>query len=435
MGALNLVPIIEKKKCRQRLSDSEIQFWIESLVAGQIPDYQSAALLMAIRLNGMDFDETAALTRAMADSGDRLSFPDYPVLVDKHSTGGIGDKVTIILAPILAACGLPVTMLSGRGLGFSGGTIDKFESLTGVSCNVSGARMRAMLDRCGWANAQASDRIAPADRVLYGLRDVTATVDSIPLITASILSKKIAGGAGYLTMDVKCGASAFMQDEAMARELAENLRTIGGLGGLSVRGVISRMEEPLGRAVGNYLELLESVTYLRVPPDEPLMELVLVLGEIMLEQGGITDNCRERMLQKLADGTALQRLVDYLRFSGAEEAALEGLLADSFANHPRFPLLADRSGVVTAIAGRQVGFLLVDWGAGRRVVTDRLDPLAGVVLEKQVGERVEAGDVLAWIYGTRPHSDPEDAKNKLRACFSLGESGGSESRPIILHSF
>ena len=226
---------------------------------------------MAIRLNGMDFDETLALTQAMADSGEKLTFKGYPVLCDKHSTGGVGDKVTLVLAPLwpLVGCRSPCYRAVDW---FYRGTIDKLQALKGVSCNQAGHRLQEMLDQFGWANAQASKNVVPADRKLYALRDVTGTVDSIPLITASILSKKLAGAPPHLFMDVKCGSSAFMTDLDSAETLAKNLKTIGTMGGLSVRGAITRMEEPLGHAVGNYLELLESVQYLKNPPATPLMD-------------------------------------------------------------------------------------------------------------------------------------------------------------------
>ncbi|MDJ0834916.1 MAG: thymidine phosphorylase [Acidobacteriota bacterium] len=435
---VNLVPLIEKKKVGRSLTDAEIQAWIDAVVAETVPDYQTAALLMAIRLNGMDFDETLALTNAMADSGDRLSFQGYPVLADKHSTGGIGDKVTLILAPIMAAVGLPVTMLSGRGLGFSGGTIDKFESLEGVSCNQGPGAMQAMLDRFGWANAQATERIAPADRILYALRDVTGTVDSIPLITASILSKKLAGGAGCLCMDVKCGTAAFMQDMESARELAGNLKTIGDMGGMNVRGVITRMEEPLGHAVGNYLELLEARDYLKTCPDRPLMELVFALGEVMLAQGGLTNDpgdARARMRKTIDDGSAMDRLERYLVFCGAQPQAMSRLQADSLDKLPRRAVTAERSGMVHAVKGRDIGYLMVDLGAGRKVRSDAIDPLAGLVLARHVNDRVERGQVIAWLYGEKGLREDPEVDRRIRACFEIGEARDALRQPVVLHAF
>ncbi len=436
-SSFDLRPLIEKKKRELALSKSEIESWIRALVAGRIPDYQSAALLMAICLKGMDFDETLALTEAMVASGDRLAFPGYATLGDKHSTGGVGDKVSLILAPMLAAAGLPVTMLSGRGLGHTGGTIDKFESLPGVSCNLDQRQMKEMLDRVGWTNACASQNIVPADRILYALRDVTATVDSIPLITASILSKKIAGGATHLCLDVKCGSGAFMRTKQRAMALSENLRIIGNRSGMAVFGLISRMDEPLGHAVGNYLELLEAVAYLREPHDTPLMRLVYALGVKLLLKTGVektAQNAEQRMRATIQKGAALEKLLDYLRFAGADAAALDRLPRQGFDDLPRRPVLSGRAGEVRALDGYGLGTYLIELGAGRRSRKDRLDYMAGVYLAKHVGDRVEKGDVLAWVYGERGIDGGDAVSERIDGFFSL-DASSKPPKPLILHEF
>lgn len=432
--------VIEKKKLGQTLAREDIDGWIAGVVSGAVPDYQSAALLMAVRLNGMSFSETVDLTRAMTESGDRLVFDGYPVLADKHSTGGVGDKVTLILAPILAAVGLPVTMLSGRGLGFSGGTIDKLESLPGLSCDLDQTAMKGILDELGWTNAKASESVARADRKLYVLRDATETVDSIPLITASILSKKIAGGASHLCLDVKCGSGAFMKTRAQARELAENLVKVGnqiGLEvGLSVAGILSRMDEPLGHAVGNYLELMESVDYLRKVRKTALMELVFALGEKMLVQCGFCSSAeaRARMTQAVEGGEALNRLVGYLRMTGAETGEIEKLMARDFDNPalPRVAVTAERDGYIGAIHGERLGHLMVGLGAGRQKMNDAIDPLAGVLLATQVGDAVKTGEPLLWIYGTRRH-DPSFGRG-LRECFTISGTA-PQPAPVFFEEF
>ena len=437
MRAFNCVRLIEKKKLGGVLSAGEIEAWVEALSAERVPEYQTAALLMAIRLVGMNFDETLALTNAMVASGERLAFTGFPVLADKHSTGGVGDKVTLILAPLLAACGLPVSMLSGRGLGFTGGTIDKFEALQGVSCNQDQPRMQAMLERFGWANAQASKRLVPADRILYRLRDVTATIDSIPLITASILSKKIAGGANRLCLDVKCGRSAFMQDLTAAKDLAHHLQVIGTMGGLTVGGLITHMDEPLGHAVGNYLELLESVHYLKELKNTPLMDLVLRLSAKMLVQGGVCAHSQaaETLLKaRLEDGSALAKLTAYLRFTGGSEAAVDRLLQERFEDFPRVALTAVASGVVTAVNGRRIGDLLIELGAGRKTYRDVIDPMAGVLLNRHLGDRVDRGDVLAWVYGAGFEKQKDGFIAEFRRCYQF--NGTTTPRdPAILHEF
>lgn len=410
---MNMLSILEKKKASRALTADEIRFWIRSVSEQSVPEYQSAALLMAIRLNGMDFEETTALTEAMTDSGDRFQFSGYPVLADKHSTGGIGDKVTLVLAPIMAACGLPMVMLSGRGLGFSGGTIDKFEALPGVKCLFDQDGMQRMLDELGWANSQATTAIAPADRQLYRLRDVTATVDSVPLITASILSKKLAGGASHLVLDVKCGHGAFMEKLERAKQLAGNLQSIGQKSGMQVSGVISRMEEPLGHAVGNYLELMESVHYLKRLHDTPLMELVYELGTRLMLEGGLIEqptDARARMKAVVENGEALDRLVAYLRFCGAEPAALDRLLEDEFAKHERVPILAPTAGYMDFPSGRDLGYAMVELGAGRYRKEDDIDPMAGLTLVAHQGEKVEKGQVIAWLHGDKALADPEVAR-------------------------
>lgn len=438
MAFPGMLALIELKKLGGVLADEHIRGWVSRLVAGTIPDYQTASLLMAIRLMGMNFEETLALTQAMAESGERLQFQGYPVLADKHSTGGVGDKVTLILAPMLAACGLPVSMLSGRALGFSGGTIDKFEALEGVSCHLDGQQMQVMLDDIGWVNAPASEAIAPADRILYALRDVTGTVDSIPLITASILAKKLSGGASHLCLDVKCGGGAFMTDLASAKSLAENLQRIGEMGGLHVSGLVSHMDEPLGHAVGNYLELMESVAYLRDDfPDTPLSKLVFALAEKMLTHCGTAPNresARQALLASLSDGSALEKLTAYLRLAGAKESALEALLVASYQDFPRVPIIADAHGYVHHIAGRRLGELAVELGAGRKQADDVIDPMAGFLLNAHLGDPVSPGDVIAWMFGTKTAQMNSSFSADVSAAFTIAEQ---EPNPtdLILHHF
>jgi pyrimidine-nucleoside phosphorylase len=407
--ATNFVSMIEKKKHGNALTVEEVQFWIKGVTNGTIPDYQSAAMLMAIRLRGMTFEETVALTKAMTSSGTTLKFAKYPALFDKHSTGGVGDKVTMILAPMLAAVGLPVTMLSGRGLGFTGGTIDKLQSVPGVSCDQDAEAMANMIEVCGWANAMATKDVAPADRKLYALRDVTATVDSVPLITASILSKKLAGGATHLCLDVKSGRAAFMSSEEQARELATSLKTIGEMCGLKVSGLLTRMSEPLGHAVGNYLEMIESVAYLKSYQDTALMDVVMSLAIKMMRSGEMfeTDElCGERLLQVIESGEALKSLYGYLEVTGGTPEAIQVLDKASYEDFDRIPLVAKQSGFLSEIDGLALGWLMVDLGAGRHRQEDEIDPIAGLTLEKHLGDSVQEGEVVGWLYGTKALASP-----------------------------
>lgn len=433
----SILEILETKKRGGVLTEEQIRFWIDGVAKELIPLYQTTALLMAIRLNGMSFEEAAALTTAMVDSGERLTFSGYPVICDKHSTGGIGDKVTLILAPLVAACGLPVTMLSGRGLGHTGGTIDKLEALQGVGTTWTRDQMQAMIDTFGWTNARASQSIVPADRILYALRDVTATVDSVPLITASVLSKKIAGGANHLVLDVKCGSGAFMQDLEQAGDLAHHLKEIGQLAGLKVFGFITRMEEPLGHAVGNYPELWESVQYLKKRQYTPLEDLVFRLGEAMLINAGLfsaQSSARDAMIRALESGEGLRRLEAYLDYCGADASALNTLLKQDLTQEAVVEIRAPRSGRITAIAGRRIGEFMVDLGAGRLRSEDDVDPTAGFIFAKHVGDEVAEGDLLLRVYGSKAKGLESRMVDLLPRFVEIGDEVPTDT-DLILREF
>ncbi|MCB1042138.1 MAG: thymidine phosphorylase [Acidobacteria bacterium] len=397
-----MLSIIEAKKNKAPLDETQIQFWVDGVVNESIPLYQSASLLMAIRLNGMTFEESWLLTKAMTASGDRLHYDQHPIVVDKHSTGGVGDKVTLVLAPLVAACGVPVAMLSGRALGFTGGTIDKLESLDGVQCELPEPTLMKMMDEVGWVNAQPSSRIAPADRALYALRDVTGTVDSIPLITASIMSKKLAGGATHLCLDVKCGSSAFMKTESSASELAHALCRVGELGGVKVGGVISRMSEPLGFAIGNYLELWEAVQYLKSWPQSPLASLIeaLAIRMLLMYDPSISDP-RAQLMNAIDRGAALESLKRYLAFCGGKKTAVQHLVEDDLGWGNARPVLAPKDGYVDTIDGHGLALDALALGAGRMTKEDRIDPMAGFMLRVGIGDRVEKGDPLMHVFGDR----------------------------------
>jgi len=417
-----MLDLIEAKKRGRALSQNQIEGWIQGVVEESIPTYQTAALLMAIRLNGMTAEETGHLTMAMFQSGDKLEFKGFSKILDKHSTGGVGDKVTLILAPLVAACGVPVAMLSGRGLGFSGGTIDKFEAIEGVNCSLSMEDMQRNLEQIGWTNSMPTRNLAPADRIIYALRDVTATVDSLPLITASIMSKKLAGGASDLCLDVKCGQAAFMPDLEQARNLYHSLKENGERCGLRVSGLISRMEEPLGFTVGNYLEVIESLAILQGQMNSSLTELIMDLSRLMLQMAKpqLTDEmAREQLQNALADGSAKDYFFKYLSACGARDGALKKLETASFASWPYQSVVAQHSGVVTAISGRSIAEAARDLGAGRHKTDDVIDPYAGVVLRVSLGDEVVAGQELAWVYGAKTNSTLRD---QIRASFSIDET-------------
>lgn len=424
-----MLSLIETKKLGRELSQSEIEFWIKGAVSGEIPNYQTAAILMAIRLNGMTPVETSHLTMAMLESGGKIHFSGYERIFDKHSTGGVGDKVTLVLAPLLAACGLPVAMLSGRGLGFSGGTIDKFEAIKGVNCSLTQEQMKKNLDTLGWTNSMPTQDLVPADRLLYGLRDVTATVDSIPLITASIMSKKLAGGATDLCLDVKCGSSAFMQDLVQAKSLYHSLKENGERCGLRIKGVISRMDEPLGKAVGNYLEMIESVSLLRTLQQNPLMDLIFDLGKIMIRMDRpdcSPEKAQDLMEQHILDGSALQKLFDYLGACGATDQSMTQLDQATYDQFPYSAIMAKRTGVVTKISGRKIAEAARDLGAGRKRSDDQIDPLAGILIEAPIGSKVNIGDPLALVFSS---SDVNSKLASIMDAFEIQDVSDVSSLP------
>ncbi len=402
---MRMYDLIYTKKLGGALSPEQIAFWVQGAADGSIPDEQSAALLMAICWRGMDTAETLALTLAMRDSGKRLDLSSIPGLkVDKHSTGGVGDKTTLILGPIVAACGVPCPMFSGRGLGHTGGTVDKFEAIPGLKVELSEAEFLHSLRETRFANSAQTADIAPADKKLYALRDITATVESIPLITASIMSKKLAGGADALVLDVKCGLTAFMKTLEDARALAQSMVDVGSAHGMQIRALITRMDAPLGWAIGNALEVMESVEILRGEHgDSELAQLSFRLAaEMLLMGGGATtlEQALARAQTSIRDGLALETLRHFVTLNGGDAKAL-----DDFSRLPQpgqvVEIRADRAGYVSAIDGRALGLLAMDLGAGRRNRNDVLDLGVGIRVHVTVGSKIEKNDKLFTVYTKR----------------------------------
>ncbi len=399
---MRMYDLIYSKKLGGALSAEEIAFWVKGASGGTIPDEQSAALLMAICWRGMTTEETLGLTLAMRDSGKRLDLSAVPGLkVDKHSTGGVGDKTTLILGPIVAACGVPCPMFSGRGLGHTGGTVDKFAAIPGLKVELSEAEFLRSLAETGFANSAQTADIAPADKKLYALRDVTATVESIPLITASIMSKKLAGGADALVLDVKCGPTAFMKTLEDATALAQSMVAVGKAHGMQMRALITRMDAPLGWAIGNALEVMECVEILRGEHgDTELAQMSFRLAAEMLVMGGAATSLEaaQTLVQaSIHKGTALETLRRFVALNGGDARAL-----DDFSRLPQpgqvVPVLAERAGYVAAIDGRALGILAMDLGAGRRDRNDILDLGVGLRVLAQVGQKVAPGDRLFEVY-------------------------------------
>jgi pyrimidine-nucleoside phosphorylase len=394
---VNFVALIERKRDGGAFAPDEIRWLIEEYTEGRAPDYQMAALLMAIFLKGIDGEELGAWTHAMLTSGKILDFSHLAApKIDKHSTGGVGDGVSISLAPIVAACGVAVPMISGRGLGHTGGTLDKLETIPGFRTRLEPGEFRSLVERHGLVLAGQSDSIAPADGMIYALRDATGTVPSIPLIASSIMSKKLAEGIEGLVLDVKVGRGAFMKYIEEARELAEIMIGIGRSNGTRVTAFLTDMSQPLGREVGNASEIRESVDVLKGGGPRDLVELVLALGSEMLVLGGVEPNeatARDRMQKAIDSGAAFEKLVEVAEAQGGDPRVLEdpSLLATAKGD---YVIEAERDGVVTKCDALDVGVAAMRLGAGRATKEDAIDPGVGITVEAKVGDEVSRGDPL-----------------------------------------
>lgn len=420
----SMVELIERKKRGGALSAEDLTWLCGEYTAGRVPDYQVSAWLMAVCWRGMGEAETLALTRGMVATGATLDWSHLPrPAVDKHSTGGVGDKTSLVLVPLLAAAGLPFVKMSGRGLGHTGGTLDKLESIPGFRVGLSPGEMRAQVERIGCALVGQSPELVPADGLLYALRDVTATVDCLPLIAASIMSKKLAGGAGAIVLDVKYGAGAFMRDAAAARELAGAMVRIGEGAGRRVRAVLSPMDEPLGKAVGNALEVREAIECLRGSGPADLWALALELGVHLLLLAGEAEDAysaRTRLTQIRDSGAAAQRFAELIAAQGGDPAVVESpqRLAQAPVVIPvTFAGDAEQQWVAV-VEARTVGDAALELGAGRRTKTDPIDPSVGIRLRKKIGDRVEPGEPLAEIHA-RTEDEARAAERRMLEAYHL----------------
>lgn len=400
---MRIYDVILKKRNSGTLTDEEISFFVKGYTSGEIPDYQASALLMAIWFNGMNAHETAVLTNRMADSGDRVDLSAIVgIKVDKHSTGGVGDKTTLIVAPIVAACGVPVAKMSGRGLGHTGGTIDKLESIPGFQVDVARDRFFEIVRECGLAVIGQTGNIAPADKKLYALRDVTATVDSLPLIASSVMSKKLAAGADAIVLDVKTGSGAFMKtlDDSIA--LAESMVSIGEHNGRRMAALITDMERPLGAAIGNALEVIEAVQTLQGSGPSDLTEVCLQLASNMLVLAGKGDlaDCRLLAMEAIVSGKALDRLCAMTRAQGGDERVLRDTTLFRRATIME-SIAAPCDGFITRMQTEECGVAAMLLGAGREKKEDTIDPAAGIVLVKKTGDAVRKGETIARMYAAR----------------------------------
>ena len=417
---MRMYDLIVKKRNGGELNEEEIRFFIENYTNGQIPDYQVSALMMAIYFQKMTERETLALTMAMAESGDMLDLSGISgVKVDKHSTGGVGDKTTLALAPMVAACGVPVAKMSGRGLGHTGGTIDKLESFPGFSTGIPIGQFIENVNTHGISVMGQTADLAPADKKLYALRDVTGTVISVPLIASSVMSKKLAAGAQIIELDVKCGDGAFMKTPEDAEILADMMIRLGKACGKKVSAMITDMNEPLGMAIGNMLEVKEAVETLRGRGPKDLTELVLTGGASILVNADIAldmDDGRRKMSEVIADGTAFEKFKAMVKAQNGDVAQIENL--DMFPEASFItPVKSEKTGFVCAERAWELGRLAMEIGAGRADKEDVIEPEVGIVLEKKTGDFVEKGDVLAWVHHNRPLEN--GWKERMYAAFDI----------------
>ena len=398
---MNIQDIIEIKRDGHKLSKEQIEYFVNNYTNGNITDYQAAALVMAIYINGMDEEEITNLTLAMANSGDILDLSELGIVVDKHSTGGIGDKVTLILAPIIASLGIPVAKMSGRGLGYTGGTADKLEAIPGYNVVLEEKQFMENVKEIGISLITQTANLAPADKKIYALRDSINCVESIPLIASSIMSKKIASGANKIVLDVTCGSGAFMKTKEDAKKLAETMEKIGKLAGRETVAVITNMDQPLGKYVGNTLEVIEAIEALNGHWQEDVKEVVLLLGANMIKLAGKGDDLEEnkvKMLEQIENGEALSKFKELVVKQGGDASYIEDLEKFPKAKY-KLPVIATRSGIVNKLNAEEVGKIAMKLGAGRLRKEDEIIKEVGIELNKKVGNNVEIGDILAYIHG------------------------------------
>ncbi len=400
---MNMYDIIEKKRDGSTLSDDEIKFFVNGYTEGDIPDYQAAAFLMATYIRGLDRNEIYSLTKAMKFSGDVVDLSSIKgIKVDKHSTGGVGDKTTLVVGPLTAACGVPVAKMSGRGLGFTGGTIDKLESIRGFRTSLEPDEFTKQVNDIGMAVAGQTAHVAPADKKIYALRDVTATIENLGLITSSIMSKKLAAGSNAIVLDVKCGSGAFMKNFEDAKALGELMCQIGRDDGIPTVAVITDMNQPLGKAVGNGLEVIEAIETLRGNGPEDIQELSLQLSGIMIYMGGKAANISEgyeMAKEALVSKKGLNKFREFIRAQGGNPDITEDYELLPFADFES-EIQAPNDGYITGIDAKKVGLASQRAGAGRATKEDSIDLAAGILFEKKIGDAVKRGEPIAFIYSS-----------------------------------
>lgn len=429
---MRIYDVIEKKKTGKALTREEIRFFVGGYSKGDIPDYQAAALCMAIWFNGMTDEETSELTFAVRDSGDKVRFSNVKgVRVDKHSTGGVGDKTSLAVMPIVAALGVKVAKMSGRGLGHTGGTVDKLESIKGFNCSLGVDEFQKTVNERGIAIIGQSGQLAPADKKLYALRDVTATVDSIPLIASSIMGKKLALDDDCIVLDVKTGSGSFMKSRKKACELARVMVNIGKNDGRKMLALVTDMDQPLGRAVGNSLEVIEAINTLKGNGPADFTKLCVELSANMLALAGFGDykDCRKKVLSVIKDGSALKKFRDMVEGQGGDPSWIDDT---SYFPKAKFShdILSDEDGYIHSVNAEEYGIACLILGAGRNKKEDEIDPSAGMLINKKRGDYVKKGEVIATLYSSVV-SDFSVAEKRVKgATFFSAEK--PKTRPLII---
>ena len=428
---MNILDIISKKRDQKELSKEEIEYFIKNYTNGNIADYQAAALVMAIYLNGMTKEETTHLTIAMANSGDVLDLSELGIVVDKHSTGGVGDKITLILMPIMAALGVVVAKMSGRGLGFTGGTADKLESIPGYRTNISEEEFRNNVKEIGISLITQTANLAPADKKLYALRDTISCTDSIPLIASSIMSKKIAAGANKVVLDVTCGSGAFMKNKEEAVKLSKVMKQIGELAGKETICVITNMNEPLGNAVGNSLEMIETINSLKGNMPEDVKEVVLELGSYILKLAGKGEDINKNKIEIencVNSGKAYKKFVELIHRQGGDISYCEN--TEKFEKARYQESITFEEGYISKIDAEKIGKIACYLGAGRIKKEDKIDMSAGIIVNKKVGDYIKKEDIVATLYSNSKEKI-EEAREMIKQAITITDKKVEKEKMIL----
>lgn len=417
---MNILEIIEKKRDNKELNKEEIEYFINNYTKGEIADYQAASLIMAIYINGMTMEETLNLTIAMANSGEVLDLSEFGIVVDKHSTGGVGDKITLILMPIMAALGVNIAKMSGRGLGFTGGTIDKLEAIPGYKTNLSIEEFKENIRKVGISLISQTGNLAPADKKIYALRDATSCVDNIPLIASSIMSKKIASGANKILLDVTCGSGAFMKTKEEAIKLSKVIKEIGALARKETLCIITNMEEPLGYSIGNSLEMIEAIEALKGNMKEDVKEVVLTLGSYLLKlakKGENIEENRKKIENCIISDLAYEKFIELVETQGGDTSYCKNTKKIETASKFVY-VVSKQEGYIKEIKAEQIGKAACILGAGRIKKEDKIDITAGIVLNKKIGDYIQKEETIATLY-TNSINKIEEARKLVENALTI----------------